>query len=118
EKRRHTVKIARNGKEVLEFLSQELFDIILMDVQMPEMDGFAATAAVREREKETGQHVPIIAITAHAMKGDEDRCRRAGMDAYIPKPIDSHELLMAMAALARDLPPARTTTPASYGELI
>ena len=118
EKRGHTVSIARNGKEVLEFLGQEHFDIILMDVQMPEMDGFAATAAIREREKESGLHVPIIAITAHAMKGDEDRCRRAGMDAYIPKPIDSHELLVAMARLARNLPAGRISQPTSVGELI
>ncbi len=118
EKRGHTVTIARNGKEVLDVFRGEPFDIILMDVQMPEMDGFAATAAIREQEKETGSHVPIIAITAHAMKGDEDRCRRAGMDDYLPKPIDSYELLVAMAALTRDLPPVPAGERTAYGELI
>jgi CheY-like chemotaxis protein/HPt (histidine-containing phosphotransfer) domain-containing protein len=69
------------------------FDVILMDVQMPEMDGFETTTAIREKEKETQMHIPIVAMTAHAMKGDRERCLAAGMDAYIPKPIRAKELL-------------------------
>jgi two-component system, sensor histidine kinase and response regulator len=70
-----------------------------MDVQMPEMDGFEATGALREKERSTGGHIPIIAMTAHAMKGDEERCLAAGMDAYISKPIRRNELFAAMEKL-------------------
>jgi len=69
---------------------------VLMDVQMPEMDGFEATAALREREKSTGQRLPVIAMTAYAMKGDRERCIEAGMDAYVSKPINRHELIEAI----------------------
>src|SRR5207248_7155146 len=70
EKRGHRVTVAGNGREALEALDRERFDAVLMDVQMPEMDGFAATAAIRQRERTTGAHLPVIAMTAHAMKGD------------------------------------------------
>jgi CheY-like chemotaxis protein len=72
----HTVVVAENGKETLSALENEQFDLVLMDVQMPEMDGFEATAAIREKEKKTGCHIPVIAITAHSMKGDRERCLR------------------------------------------
>jgi len=84
--------VAENGIQVLSALQQSSFDVILMDVQMPEMDGFQATGRIREKEKQTGQHVPIIAITGYAMKGDRQRCLDAGMDAYLSKPIRSKEL--------------------------
>jgi CheY-like chemotaxis protein len=90
--RGHSVRIAGNGIEVLTALERESFDVILMDVQMPDMDGFQATEAIRTRERQSGAHVPIIAITGYAMKGDRQRCLDAGMDGYICKPIRSREL--------------------------
>jgi signal transduction histidine kinase/CheY-like chemotaxis protein len=94
EKRGHRVVVAANGREALDALAKESFDLVLMDVQMPEMDGCEATAALREREKEKGggTHQPVIALTAHAMKGDRERCLAAGMDGYLAKPIRSQEL--------------------------
>jgi signal transduction histidine kinase/DNA-binding response OmpR family regulator len=88
----HSVAVVNNGQEAVETLEIELFDLILMDVQMPVMDGLKATTIIREKEKETDTHIPIIALTAHAMKGDRQRCIEAGMDAYISKPIDKNEL--------------------------
>jgi CheY-like chemotaxis protein len=90
--RGHHVELAHNGVEVLAALATKEFDVILMDVQMPEMDGFQATAAIREQEKQTGTHISIIALTGYAMKGDKQRCLDAGMDAYLCKPIRSKEL--------------------------
>jgi CheY-like chemotaxis protein len=95
EKHGHTVVVAGNGKEVLAALEEPGsggFDLILMDVQMPEMDGFETTGIIRARETLSGTHLPIIAMTAHAMKGDEERCLTAGMDRYVAKPIDVAEL--------------------------
>jgi len=92
EKRGHTVKIVGNGREALESLEQESYDLVLMDMQMPEMDGFEATGELRKREKQTGLHTPVIALTAHAMKGDRERCLEAGMDGYLSKPIFAPEL--------------------------
>ncbi|HSR68532.1 MAG TPA: response regulator [Acidobacteriota bacterium] len=92
EKRGHSVTLAGNGLEALEKLDQGPFDVVLMDVQMPEMGGFQATAEIREREKGNGSRIPIIAMTAHAMKGDRERCIEAGMDDYLAKPIRSKEL--------------------------
>jgi CheY-like chemotaxis protein len=97
EKAGHRVTVANTGKEALIFHENEPFDLILMDVQMPEMDGFEATAAIRAGEKGTGAHVPIIAMTAHAMAGDRERCVNAGMDDYISKPIQSSVLLHLVA---------------------
>jgi two-component system sensor histidine kinase/response regulator len=92
EKRGHSVIVAKNGKEALAVLQAHSFDLVLMDVQMPEMDGYVATAAIREREKTSGNHLCIIAMTAHAMVGDRQRCLDAGMDDYISKPIRANEL--------------------------
>jgi two-component system sensor histidine kinase/response regulator len=92
EKRGHRVAVAANGLEALAALKKETFDLVLMDVQMPEMDGMEATAAIREEEKASGEHQPIIALTAHAMKGDREKCLSAGMDAYLTKPIRPQEL--------------------------
>ncbi len=92
EKRGHHVMVAGNGREALAALEKENFDLVLMDVQMPEMDGFEATAAIRNREKGTANHQPVVAMTAHAMKGDRERCLAAGMDGYLSKPIRPQEL--------------------------
>ncbi len=96
EKHGHSVVAASNGREVLSALETQAFDLILMDVQMPEMDGLSATMAIRERERGSANHLPIIAVTAHAMKGDCERCLDAGMDSYITKPIRAAELLAAI----------------------
>jgi signal transduction histidine kinase/CheY-like chemotaxis protein/HAMP domain-containing protein len=92
EKRGHYVAVAANGLEALAALEKESFHLVFMDVQMPEMDGLEATAAIREREKLSGLHQPIIALTAHAMKGDREKCLAGGMDGYLTKPIRSQEL--------------------------
>jgi CheY-like chemotaxis protein len=96
EKHGHSVVGAANGREVLERHGQESFDVILMDLQMPEMDGFETTAVIREREQLTGSHIPIIAVTAHAAQSDRTRCLRAGMDGYVSKPINAQELFTAI----------------------
>ena len=103
EKRGHTVVLAESGKKALDAWRKQTFDIILMDVQMPEMDGFEATARIREREKSSRKHIPIIALTAHAMVGDRQRCLAAGMDDYVSKPINVDDLV---AAIERLLPAA------------
>ncbi len=100
EKQGHLVAAANNGREALEALGRERFDLVLMDVQMPELDGFQATARIREKERTTGTHIPIIAMTAHAMMGDRERCLAAGMDDYISKPIQPEELFKLIAKLA------------------
>jgi signal transduction histidine kinase/ligand-binding sensor domain-containing protein/CheY-like chemotaxis protein len=92
EKRGHTVVVAEDGREALEAISRQDFDLVLMDVQMPEMDGLQATIMIRERERGTGRRLKIIALTAHAMKGDEELCLAAGMDGYLSKPIELRRL--------------------------
>lgn len=99
EKRGYSVSVAGNGRAALSAFEKESFDVILMDVQMPEMDGFEVTAVIREKERLNGGHVPIIAMTAHAMKGDRDRCLSAGMDGYVTKPIRINELISAIERL-------------------
>jgi two-component system, sensor histidine kinase and response regulator len=96
EKRGYTVTVAANGREALAAFERESFDVILMDIQMPEMDGFEATAAIRLNEKSTGGHIPIIAMTAHSLVGDQERCLAAGMDGYVSKPIRTHQLFAAI----------------------
>ena len=92
EKQRWQTTVANNGKEALDLLDNNKFDFILMDVQMPEMDGIEATKEIRKREKETGQHIPIIALTANAFEEDRKKCLEAGMDEYATKPIKINEL--------------------------
>ncbi len=99
EKRGHTVVVAANGRQAVEALEKQGFDLVMMDVQMPEMDGFEATAAIRARENGTGSHLPVIAMTAHAMAGDRERCLAAGMDGYVSKPIQPQELFEAIEGL-------------------
>jgi len=100
QKHGHEVTVAANGREALAALEKQDCDLVLMDVQMPEMSGFEATSAIRAKEKTTGAHIPIVAMTAHAMKGDEERCKEAGMDAYISKPIRSERLFQLIEELA------------------
>src|SRR6266478_1869316 len=92
EKRGHSVVVAGNGREALEALEKEYFDLVFMDVQMPVMDGFEATAAIRKKEGDSGIHLPVVALTAHAMKGDREKCLAGGMDGYLTKPIQPQEL--------------------------
>jgi two-component system, sensor histidine kinase and response regulator len=96
EKWGHRVTVADDGLQAVKLSSQQNFDVILMDVQMPEMDGLDATRTIRHREQSTGIHLPIIAMTAHAMKGDRERCLEAGMDDYLMKPIRAEQLFHAL----------------------
>jgi two-component system, sensor histidine kinase and response regulator len=91
-RRGYDVSLATTGRDAVDLIGRESFDLVLMDVQMPEMDGFAATAAIREAEAQTGRHLTIIAMTAHSMAGDRERCLAAGMDGYLSKPIRSADL--------------------------
>ena len=92
----HSIIVANDGREALSALDSEAFDLVLMDVQMPGMDGFEATAAIRLKELNTEAHMPIIAMTAHAMKGDREKCLEAGMDGYVSKPISAEALMQAI----------------------
>jgi signal transduction histidine kinase/DNA-binding response OmpR family regulator len=105
EKQGHSVTVSGSGAEALAVYERERFDIILMDVQMPGMNGYDATKAIRERELQSGQHIPIIALTAHALKGDREICMEAGMDDYLGKPVHMKELVAALE---------RWSKPASY----
>lgn len=93
EKQGHTSFIANNGREAVEAWETESFDAVLMDMQMPVMDGLEATKEIRAKEQQLGKHVTIIAMTANAMTGDRERCLEAGMDEYIPKPVDVMKLV-------------------------
>jgi two-component system, sensor histidine kinase and response regulator len=92
--------LASDGRQALAAIERESFDVVLMDVQMPEMDGFEATAAIRAQEQDTGKRLPIIAMTAHAMAGDRERCLAAGMDGYLSKPLDRQKLDEVLAEYA------------------
>jgi CheY-like chemotaxis protein len=99
EKEGHTVVVADNGRRALEALEGASVDLVIMDVQMPEMDGYEATTSIRKAEETTLKHVPILAMTAHAMKGDQGKCLAAGMDGYLAKPIRPDDLRQAIEAL-------------------
>jgi signal transduction histidine kinase/DNA-binding response OmpR family regulator len=107
EKQGHTVVVVGDGQAALTALAQASFDLVLMDIQMPALDGLAATAAIRAQEQTRGTHVPIIAMTAHAMRGDHEQCLAAGMDGYVTKPIKAADLTAAIAQLL----PAMQQTP-------
>jgi CheY-like chemotaxis protein len=113
EKLGHRVTVVANGQEALDSAAVERFDLVLMDVQMPVMDGLASTAAIRQRERGSGAHTPIIAVTAHAMQGDKDRFLGAGMDGFISKPVGRAELVEALASAlphdANESPVTRAT---------
>jgi signal transduction histidine kinase/CheY-like chemotaxis protein len=102
EKMGHTVIVAEDGSKALEVLKQDTFDLVMMDVQMPVMDGFETTQIIRNQEERTGRHIPIVAMTAHAMKGDRERCLESGMDGYVSKPINLQELHETIDALFRE----------------
>jgi two-component system, sensor histidine kinase and response regulator len=105
ERRGHIVNVASNGRHALASLHDSLHDLVLMDVQMPEMDGYEATAAIRELEKSTGDHIAIVAMTANAQPSDRDRCLRSGMDDYVAKPLDATELYRVIDTFSpRSLP--------------
>jgi signal transduction histidine kinase/DNA-binding response OmpR family regulator len=111
EKRGHTVAVASSGREALAAYSRSRFDIILMDVQMPDIDGYEATAEIRRREAIEGGAIPIIALTAHAMKGDRERCLESGMTAYLSKPIDAQQLFRTVEDLALPEPQITAAPP-------
>ncbi len=113
EKNGHQVTVAQNGKEAVNELENSSFDLVLMDVQMPEMDGLSATIAIREREQQTGKHIPIIAMTAHAMKEDRQRCLDAGMDSYLSKPVNATQLYHTISEVLAAVAAERNT-----GELV
>jgi PAS domain S-box-containing protein len=111
EERGHQVVLATDGQEALDAHAREPFDAILMDVMMPNMDGFEATRLIRAREQESGAHIPIIAMTANAMKGDREQCLEAGMDNYISKPVRSQELFATVEEFAANTDPAPANSP-------
>jgi len=103
EKMGHTVTVANDGIEALSLLEAEAFDLVFMDIQMPLLDGIAATREIREREKQTHRHIPIIAMTAHAMKGDREKCLECGTDGYVSKPILRTQIEEAIALASASL---------------
>lgn len=117
EKHGHTVSVAENGREAMAILEREKVDVVLMDLQMPVMDGFEAIRAIRAKERREGGHLPIVALTAHAMQGDRERCLEAGADDYVTKPIRTTELFAAMerATNREESPQTDTMPPSSCG---
>ena len=113
EKAGASITVAESGRQALEILEKRSFDLVLMDIQMPQMDGIEAAMIIRERENNTGQHVPIIAMTAHAMAGDKQRCLEAGMDDYVSKPINTKELFDAIDRIAPQLAKITEILPAA-----
>jgi len=101
ERRGYAVSVVGDGREAVAALETERFDIVLMDVMMPDMDGYEATKSIRDREKLTGRHIPIVAMTAQARAGDQQRCLAAGMDGFVSKPIRMGELLATIETLLK-----------------
>jgi CheY-like chemotaxis protein len=119
EKQGHRVVVVENGAAAARAVEQEDFDLVLMDVQMPQTNGLETTALIRAREEGTGRHLPIIALTAHAMKGDREQCLRAGMDAYLAKPVQGEQLLATIAeVLGLDAAGAVLPLPAAERERV
>jgi CheY-like chemotaxis protein len=110
EKAGHRVIIAGTGQQAVELWEEQRFDLILMDVQMPDMDGFEATAVIRQKEQGSGRHMPIIAMTAHAMSGDKERCLSAGMDNFLSKPFHARTLLDLVAKYRKSGPRTEAST--------
>jgi CheY-like chemotaxis protein/HPt (histidine-containing phosphotransfer) domain-containing protein len=113
ERQGHRVTVVSDGRQAVAAVEREAFDAVIMDVQMPDMDGVEATRAIRAREQRTGEHLPIVALTAHAMKGDRERYLAAGMDAYVAKPVRPQTLAAAIDRVTRAVasaagPPAAT----------
>ena len=108
ERRGYAITVVGDGRAALAALDRESFDLVLMDIQMPGMDGFEATAVIRQREESAGTHIPIVAMTAHAFKGDQERCLAAGMDAYISKPVRQQELYATIEAILGQTRTAKT----------
>ncbi len=108
ERRGHSVIVAENGRQALTAIERHKFDLVLMDVQMPEMGGLEATQLIREKEKSTGGHLPIVAMTAHAMQGDRERCIAAGMDGYLAKPIDPKSFLQTVEGISQQVTQSET----------
>ena len=100
EKLGHAVTVVGNGREALDATGRQTFDLVLMDIQMPEMSGFEATETIRRQESGSGRHLPIIALTAHAMDGDRERCLESGMDGYLSKPVRGEELSRVIGTTA------------------
>jgi len=107
EKMGHTVMVVANGRDAVLMAEEQEFGLVLMDVQMPEMGGFEATRAIREKEAVTHKHIPIVAMTAHAMKGDREQCLAVGMDGYIAKPIRPPDFAAEIERFTQ--PPAPST---------
>jgi CheY-like chemotaxis protein len=114
EKEGHTVRVCQNGREAVDAIREDSFDLIIMDIQMPVMDGYEAATAIREWERFSGRHTPILALTARALKGDRERCIAAGMDGYVTKPIRPQTLLDAVG----EFPPGDQTTVEPAGEAV
>jgi CheY-like chemotaxis protein/HPt (histidine-containing phosphotransfer) domain-containing protein len=115
EKQGHRVRLEGSGAEALDALGQEAFDLVFMDVQMPGMDGLEATGELRKREQGTGRRTPVVALTAHAMKGDRERCLQAGMDDYVTKPLSADALRRAITEVFRGRTAAVPATAALEG---
>ena len=115
KKQGHAATVVSNGREAQAAVEKGSFDVVLMDVQMPEMDGFEATAKIRRTEETTGKHVPIIAMTAHAMRGDRERCLNAGMENYVCKPIRPEELFREIYSCTQPPGPSPPSTAPTKG---